>query len=181
MRCLLSQSRHGKRKRSGDREMSISPRHPWTLAPHTPREGLHLTPSSALPPYVHTLSICRCFAMVLMMMDPLAHTARTDELLTMSSPLNPPQPHPPPKQSNMSSFLVATTRQCCRRVSMLPTTRWTSAPLSVQATTAAASYHKTATGPVGLEVNPNSRDDFIKQQKTLLEKVKVCGGGGGRG
>ncbi|GAB5034264.1 nadh dehydrogenase [Nannochloropsis oceanica] len=55
---------------------------------------------------------------------------------------------------------------------MLPTTRWTSAPLSVQATTAAASYHKTATGPVGLEVNPNSRDDFIKQQKTLLEKVK---------
>jgi len=60
---------------------------------------------------------------------------------------------------------------------MLPTTRWTSAPLSVQATTAAASYHKTATGPVGLEVNPNSRDDFIKQQKTLLEKVKVCGGG----
>jgi hypothetical protein len=43
----------------------------------------------------------------------------------------------------------------------------------MQAATSAASYHKTATGPVGLEVNPNSREDFIKQQKALLEKVKV--------
>jgi len=67
----------------------------------------------------------------------------------------------------MSSFLVATSRQCCRRLGMLPTTSRTAA------TAAAASYHKTATGPVGLEVNPNSREDFIKQQKALLEKVKV--------
>jgi len=84
----------------------------------------------------------------------------------------------------MSSFLVATTRQCCRRLGMLPTTSSrTVAPLSMQAATAAAaSYHKTATGPVGLEVNPNSREDFIKQQKALLEKVKVraCGWRGRR-
>lgn len=60
---------------------------------------------------------------------------------------------------------------------MLPTTSRPAAPLSMQAATAAASYHKTATGPVGLEVNPNSRDDFIKQQKALLEKVKVRGEG----
>lgn len=91
----------------------------------------------------------------------------------MNFPLNPPPPHPPHTHSNMSSFLVATTRQCCRRLSMLPTTSRTSAPLSMQAATSAASYHKTATGPVGLEVNPNSREDFIKQQKALLEKVKV--------
>lgn len=69
----------------------------------------------------------------------------------------------------MSSFLVATARQSCRRLGMLPTTSRT----ATTAAAAAASYHKTATGPVGLDVNPNSREDFIKQQKALLEKVKV--------
>lgn len=40
---------------------------------------------------------------------------------------------------------------------------------------ARASYHKTATGPVGLAVNPNAREDFIKQQKEILEKIEVRG------
>lgn len=34
-------------------------------------------------------------------------------------------------------------------------------------------YYKTSTGLVGLDVNPNARDDFIKQQKAMLEKIKV--------
>lgn len=34
-------------------------------------------------------------------------------------------------------------------------------------------YYKTSTGLVGLDVNPNAREDFIKQQKALLEKIKV--------
>jgi hypothetical protein len=34
-------------------------------------------------------------------------------------------------------------------------------------------YYKTSTGLVGLEVNPNAREDLIKQSEAMLEKIKV--------
>ena len=41
------------------------------------------------------------------------------------------------------------------------------------ASVAVEGYYKTSTGLVGLQVNPNARDDLIAQQKALLEKIKV--------
>lgn len=41
------------------------------------------------------------------------------------------------------------------------------------ASVAVEGYYKTSTGLVGLQVNPNAREDLIAQQKALLEKIKV--------